>query len=116
MLNSDQPLAPPASSRSYSLTIDSVTFDGEPIHGLPVMIMSHGTIASSGATPLTFVAIAGNYTISVSNEGSSVFYHWSDGTMSNVRELTLTENTILAAYYQSNATQTTAADWARIPG
>ena len=88
-------------STQVPLTVNSVTLTGSPISGLWTVIRSpNGNILATGYTPFTYAATSGTeYIVSVSNYGSYVFSHWSNGVTSNSITITPTQSTTLYAYY-----------------
>jgi hypothetical protein len=88
-------------STTLSLTIRSAnSANRNPINGLWTVIYSNGVQVASGYTPLIFSAHSGTtYVVTVSDYGRYSFNHWSSGTASRSISVTLTQGTILTAYY-----------------
>jgi hypothetical protein len=66
------------------------------------VIQQGSTTVFSGYSPVTFTGLVGQqYTVSVANHKTSIFDHWDDGTTNPARTITLTQNTVLTAYYKT---------------
>lgn len=87
------------------LTVESFSTGGSPINGLWTVIRStSGYVLADGFTPFTYEATPGiSYNVYVSNYGSDVFSHWSNGATSNSITVTPTAATTLTAYYQTTS-------------
>ena len=84
-----------------SLTIKSATLAGATLTGMHVVIKSGSTTLKSGNTPLTYTLESGTtYTVTASGASGHVFDHWDDGTTNPTRTVTLTQNTVITAYFR----------------
>jgi Spherulation-specific family 4 len=93
---------------SVPLSVGSADTRGTPILGLWTSIKStNGSVVFSGYTPLTHsVHSSADYVVSISDSGSFVFDHWSDLSTNPNVTLTVTQGTILTAYFKTAQTNT----------
>jgi len=85
------------------LTVDANDMAGNQIPGMFIELQdSHGRDISSGDTPVTFSATAGqNYIIYANSFRKVVFNHWDDGTTNPARSITPSASTTLTAFYST---------------
>jgi len=66
------------------------------------VIKQGSTTLFSGNTPVTFTGVVGQqYTVTVSSFQQNLFDHWDDGTTNPTRTITLTQNTVMTAYFKT---------------
>jgi hypothetical protein len=96
---------------SVPLSVSSADTGGTPILGLLTSIKTtNGSTVASGYTPLKYSVHSGTeYVVSMSNFGSFVFDHWSDQSTNPVMTLTVTQGTILTAYFKTAQTNTSTS-------
>ncbi len=83
------------------LTLDS---GGSPLPGLWATVMAGGETIAAGPSPLTFSGVVGtSYKVTLSDYGSDLFDHWSTGATTNSIALLPTQDSVIAAYYQTGA-------------
>jgi spherulation-specific family 4 protein len=99
--NSGQaPDGSPAPSQ-HTITVQSADLKGKPITGMWTTVKKDGATIQTGYTPLSFAAQDGvTYDVSVSNYKQHVFDHWDDGTKTNQRTITTSQDMTLTAYYK----------------
>lgn len=87
------------------VNIDSAYLNQTGFAGAFTTITTGGSTVASGPTPLSFNGLVGNsYTITISNHGTSVFDHWSQGGSSNSVAISPTSSTTLLALFRSPVT------------
>ena len=88
---------------AYMVNITSVSLGGDPLAGGWMLVQAGGSTVAQGYAPLAFSATTGaSYTVSVSNYGTYVFNHWSDGSHDSVRTITANGAMALSAFYASS--------------
>ncbi len=86
------------------LTVNSQNMAGNPQNGFWTTLTQNGQTVGTGFTPVQFTVTSGQqYTVTVSNFGVWRFDHWADnGSTSNSRTVSITQNTTLTAVYRNN--------------
>jgi len=96
------PPPPPPPPGQFTLTIDAKDMSGASIAPTIDIIDSLG-VPHSGQAPLMITLPAGNTTITAINSlVDFTFEHWSDGFTGNPRQITLSADTSLTAFYVNN--------------
>ena len=92
-----------ASTTSYTVSVRSADLSGTLFDGMWTTIKnSDGAVLKTGYTPLSFAAKSGTtYQVTVSNYANYVFDHWNNGSTSNARTITVSNDTTLKAYYRT---------------
>src|SRR6185312_6140944 len=87
------------------LTVDAKDMAGNQIPGMFIELQdSRGRDISSGDTPVTFSATAGQHYIIYANSFKKVvFNHWDDGTTNPARSITPSDSATLTAFYSTGA-------------
>jgi poly(beta-D-mannuronate) lyase len=87
--------------KTYFLSIESADTNGTILSGLPFAIMmSNGSLVTSGNTPASFSGMEGDtYIVSMSNTDSRAFGHWDTGSKSNIRAVILDKDINVRAHY-----------------
>lgn len=96
-------LAGVAYAASNNLTINAVSIsDGSKLN-MWTTIMSGSATVRTGFTTLAYTGNTGStYIVTLSNYGSLVFDHWDNGSTSKTRNIVLSADTTLTAYYKTN--------------
>lgn len=95
---------PSTSAKQSTLNVNSVDLSGKPVDGLWTVIRTSldGNIIKTGFTPLTFTGNSGTeYKVSVANYDGKIFQRWEDASISNTQMITLTEDMMLTATYDT---------------
>jgi len=102
------PTPEPAPEPEATLTVKSVDLDGKAINGLWTVVKKDGKTLKTGYTPLTYTAEAGStYEVSVANYKNYAFDRWEDGSKSSTRQVTVSANTAITAYYATGSNEAT---------
>jgi hypothetical protein len=82
--SSSPPSSPPSSGQS-TISVSTADSSGNPLAGYYVTLWLNGTQIQSGFSPTSFTVNNNQtYQVAVSDYGSYVFDHWSDGTTSRL--------------------------------
>ena len=98
--------APPAWAQTpVSLTINTQYSGGQSLIGMWTTLAQNGQTIATGFSPAQFNLSSGQqYSVAVSNYGSTVFDHWADnGSTNPVRTVSITQATALTAIYRTAA-------------
>ena len=89
---------------TVTLSVNSLDLSGNAIPGMWVELhASDGTTLATGYTPITFNVNTGvQYTVNVADYQNTTFNHWDNGSTSASRNVTVTQNTSLIAYYSTS--------------
>jgi hypothetical protein len=96
--------APPADTPpppTYTLSISTADMAGSAITGHQATIEKDGIQVQSGPTPQEFTGQAGSFAVSVQDSASMVFDHWEDGSTSRSRNVSLSQDTAVTAYFNT---------------
>jgi len=86
--SSSPPSSPPSSGQS-TISVSTADSSGNPLAGYYVTLWLNGTQIQSGFSPTSFTVNNNQtYQVAVSDYGSYVFDHWSDGTTSRLHTVT----------------------------
>lgn len=84
------------------LTIQTVDTNGNEIPGYYTVLFQGGNVISTGFSPIAFTLTnGGQYAVQVQNYGAYVFDHWTDGSTSQTRTVSITSDTTLVAVYRN---------------
>ena len=93
---------PPDKSQIFVSTLDNAT--GDEIEGYYTTLWQNGNLLQDGFSEMSFIVENNQtYSAAVSDFGSFVFDHWSDGTASRFHDVTISNHSItkLAAIYRT---------------
>jgi hypothetical protein len=86
---------------AVSITIKSATLPGATLSGMIAAIRSGSTLITWGYTPFTYTLESGTtYTVTMYGVSGHVFDHWDDGTTNPTRTISLTQDTVITAYFR----------------
>jgi len=92
-------------SNQASLVVSSAEMSGDPIDGLWTVINKDGVTLQTGYTPLSFSGTSGTYEVTVSDYQDYEFDHWETGSASNTRQVTVSGDVRLTAYYSTGPSE-----------
>ena len=98
---------PVAFAATGTFTVNGLTLDGKPL-SMWVVVQSGGSTLKTGFTSLTFDGEIGNsYSVTAHDySGGGIFFdHWEDGSTSRTRDVSMSENVVLTAYYKTPDTE-----------
>ena len=97
--SSSEPTGEPADQ--HTLLIESLHMDGASFPGFYTTIHdTTGNLLFTGFAPVSFVATEGEtYTVTTSDYLNWEFDHWEDGSQIGPRDISLTSDTTISAYY-----------------
>ena len=80
-----------STAATFMVNVTSVSLSGTPIAGSWTVVQADGSTVAQGFAPLAFSASMGaSYIVSVTNHGTYIFNHWSDGNHNAARIVTAT--------------------------
>ncbi len=92
-----------------NLRVESFDSLGNSIRGLYVSVIRDGAVVGSGQTPLHLQLPAGQqYSLQANSSGYFQFARWDDGTTIPTRQVRLTQDSNVAAYYDGAPADTSA--------
>ncbi|HEY7506580.1 MAG TPA: chitobiase/beta-hexosaminidase C-terminal domain-containing protein, partial [Nitrososphaera sp.] len=89
----------------HILTIKAEDLSGESISVYMTIKSTNGTSLQTGSTPLTFSGTNLTYDITAADYDDARFDHWENGAASLTRQLTLSQDTTIVAYYNTSDTK-----------
>lgn len=108
------PVLPPSTGGNVVLTVASIDQNGLPLPGMSVSVTAGTLIVNSGFTPLlsqirtgSVVTVTATKSFTDNDPASPtfgreiVFDRWTDGNLSNVRNVTVNDNVTITAIYSS---------------
>ena len=85
-----------------SVAVNSVDLSGNAITGMWTTWNQNGATLATDYTPATFTGTLGStYTLTVAGYKRTVFCHWQDGSTDPQRNVSLSGNDVLTAYYST---------------
>lgn len=98
------PVAITITQGTSTLTVNTVNAAGNPINGYYSTLSQNGALIKSAFSPASFTLNSGQtYQVSVSDYGSYMFDHWSDGSTDRQKTVTGGQAATLTAYYKTSA-------------
>ena len=99
------PPPPPPPPASSSLTVHSYDLDhgSAEVSGLYTMVTDSTGHQTTGFTPLSLALATGSYSVEVEDYPPYTFAHWTDGSTTRPRAITVSGATTLGAYYHSTS-------------
>jgi hypothetical protein len=85
-----------------TVTIETESLDGQVLR-MWTTVDPPNAGPQSGFAPNAVTAPAGNFIVAVQDYGSITFDHWSDGSTSRTRSISLSDDTTLTALYNMNS-------------
>lgn len=95
--------APPPSSSTSKLTVNTQNLSGTAIEGLWIQLYQNGEVVDSGSSPVTFTLNNDQlYTVVPNDWVGYSFDHWLDtGSTNRARDMSLSTDTTIAAVYRT---------------
>jgi hypothetical protein len=86
-----------ASTGFTDLSVSAQTQSGSALPGYYIQIVSSsGQTVQTGFSPGSFALAAGSYTVAVGDYGGQYFSHWSDGTTTRARPITIASSGLIS--------------------
>ncbi len=90
---------------SVNLTVDTYDLSGNEITGVYIEIQdSTGKDLATGYSPANFSLTSGQqYTVYANDYQNTVFNHWDNGSTNPARQISISTNTVLSAFYSTGS-------------
>jgi hypothetical protein len=98
-INSATTLTAQYKSKAAAITVSAADTSGSSLSGIWTVIKKDGATVKTGFTPLSYTGVPGAYEVAVSNYQNYEFDHWESGGQNNVRQISVSGDVKLTAYY-----------------